>query len=64
MGKQVYVLGIAPYIRILNGLEFDNRKEASERAREENRYGEFKGRGVKIYKKEELDYEKNNNDLR
>lgn len=51
-----YVLGIPPYRRILDGLEFDTRKEANERARLENKAGQFKGRGVKSYKAIELEF--------
>lgn len=52
--RETYVLGIPPLQRILHSLEFDSRREASERARQENRYGEYRGRGVKVYKLSEL----------
>ena len=52
--KAIYVLGIAPYRRILHGLEFASRKEASHRAREENKVGAYRGLGVKVYKLSEL----------
>jgi hypothetical protein len=42
-----WVLMIPPLQRILSDLEFDDRREAVERAREENRVGIYKGRGVK-----------------
>ena len=45
-----YRLGIPPLTLILPDLVFDTRKEAAERAREENRTGDYKGRGVKVYK--------------
>ena len=38
-------------VHILKSLEFNNRKEASERASLENRMGEYKGRGVKAIKR-------------
>lgn len=53
--KAIYVLGIPPFSRILHGLEFENKKEAQRRAREENRIGEYRGRGVKVYKLSDFD---------
>ncbi len=50
MNKTIYVLGIPPYQRILHSLEFDNKADASRRARDENKIGEYRGRGVKVYK--------------
>jgi len=52
--KETYVLGVPPLQRICYGLEFTTRKEACVRAREENKYGEYRGRGVKVYKSSEL----------
>lgn len=46
--KAYYRLAIAPLNPILSGLIFDDRKEAAERAKEENRCGDYKGRGVKV----------------
>jgi hypothetical protein len=45
-----YRLGIAPFTPILPGLIFTVRKVATQRAREENRMGEYRGRGVKVYR--------------
>ena len=46
--KPVYGLMIQPLQRILRDLTFTDRKEASARARDENRCGDYKGRGVKV----------------
>ncbi len=45
-----YRLGIAPFVPILSGLIFDDRKEATRRAKDENRCGEYRGRGVRVYR--------------
>lgn len=47
--KRYYRLGIQPLMPILSGLIFDNRKDATQRAREENRIGEYRGRGVTVF---------------
>ena len=55
MGNQAYWrLAIAPYQPILRGLVFDSKEEASARAKEENRIGDWKGRGVKVIQCDEL----------
>jgi len=58
MERRQYVLGIPPYHRILPGLVFDSRREAQERARAENRVGEYRGRGVKVYAESEFTEDK------
>ncbi len=42
-------LGIPPCTPILPGLIYNDKQEAVARAREENRCGPYKGRGVKVY---------------
>lgn len=44
-----YRLGVAPLTPILSGLIFDSKREANRRARDENRIGEYRGRGVRVY---------------
>lgn len=54
MAKQAfYRLGMAPYVPILSGLIFDNRRDAARRAKDENRCGEYRGRGVRVYRCDE-----------
>ncbi len=48
-GNKFYRLGMAPYVPVLSGLIFDNRSAAARRASQENKFGEFRGRGVKVY---------------
>ncbi len=48
--RTIYVLGYAPFVRILSDLEFNTRPEAAARAKEENTCGKYRGRGVKVYK--------------
>ena len=53
--KEYYRCGYAPFVAF--GPVFETKKECTERAREENKYGEYKGRGIKVYKvnkKEEI----------
>ena len=63
-----WVLMYAPFTHILPNLEFQNKKEAIERAKEENRIGIYKGRGVKAVRlsyllgKTTIDYEVCNKD--
>ena len=45
--KTFWRLSTPPYMPILNGLIFEDKRQAVERARQENRCGEFRGRGVK-----------------
>lgn len=47
--KRYYRLGYAPFNMILSSLVFEDRKEATAQARLENRYGDYRGRGVKVY---------------
>ena len=47
--KKFYRLGIAPYTPILSGLIFDNKRDANRRSKDENRCGEYRGRGVRVY---------------
>lgn len=47
---KLYRLGIAPMTPILSGLIFDSKREANRRARDENRCGEYRGRGVRVYR--------------
>lgn len=49
MKNKYYRLGYAPVTMILDGLIFDSKREANRRAKDENRAGEFRGRGVKAY---------------
>lgn len=49
MKNRYYRLGIAPLTPILSGLVFSDKKEAAASAREHNRIGEYRGRGVKVY---------------
>ena len=51
----IYVLGYAPYQRILSDLEFTDKAMARRYARQHNQIGEYRGRGVKVYKKEDLE---------
>ena len=46
--QRYYRLGMAPFTPILSGLIFTDRKEATRRARDENKCGEFRGRGIKV----------------
>ena len=45
--RPLWGLAIAPLQRIIRSLTFDNRHDAVRRARDENRVGEYRGRGVK-----------------
>ena len=49
--KKYYRCGFAPYT--VFGPIFNDKKECTERAKEENKYGEYKGRGVKVYQVDE-----------
>jgi hypothetical protein len=40
--------GYAP-LTTIPGPIYDNRQEAAARAKAENRYGEYRGRGIKVY---------------
>ena len=48
-----YRLGIPPWQPILSGVMYEEKSQAKTRAREENKIGEFKGRGVKVYQCDE-----------
>jgi hypothetical protein len=47
--QRYWTLVVHPFQRIIPGLVFTSKKEATARAREENRYGEWRGRGVVTY---------------
>ena len=51
--KTFYRLGMAPYVPVLSGLIFDNYREAARRAKDENHCGEYRGRGIRVYKCDE-----------
>jgi hypothetical protein len=44
-----YRLGIPPLQLIKPGIVFTDRKQASDYAKQENKYGDYRGRGVKVY---------------
>jgi hypothetical protein len=46
MAKKYYRCGYAPYV--VFGPLYENRKECAERAKTENKIGDYKGRGVKV----------------
>lgn len=46
--KKYYRLAIAPYQPILSGFVTDDKKEATQFARENNKIGEYRGRGVRV----------------
>lgn len=48
--RNIYGLGYAPCNRIMKDMYFLTLKGAKLKAREENRFGEYKGRGVKPVK--------------
>lgn len=49
MKTRYYRLGIPPYYLLPSSIVFTDRKQAAEYARQENRFGPYRGRGVKVY---------------